>query len=103
MKDEEQGTWGKLDAMPKKTSEQRSPVERGVICPTCRRKKEKCNCEYCHNCTHYSEDVCSNLDGNCTLSMDYDNNRMVANDMGHPEEPVLNVSIVFSCNQWRGI
>ena len=30
MEDEEQGTWGKLDAMPKKTSEQRSPVECGV-------------------------------------------------------------------------
>jgi hypothetical protein len=31
MEDEEQGTWGKLDAMPKKTSEERSPVERGVM------------------------------------------------------------------------
>lgn len=81
----------------------RSVMIAQIICPTCRKGKEKCNCEYCHNCKYYKANVFSRLDGDCMLSMDDDNVRMVASDMSYPDEPVLNVSVMFGCNQWKSV
>ena len=54
----------------------------------------------CKECRFFSEAEISLLDGVCLLSKDYNNTVMVASDGAYGDEPRLDVSFFFGCNQF---